>query len=160
MNCLPADNSHEISSLIWSLNTSGKLIRASWWLCTQNLYRNFWWSLTVKGAQWLSGRVLDSRLRGRGLKPQRRHCVVSLSKAHLSLLRTGSTQEGPSRHNWKIVDWDVKNQTSKKFTVILNFVKKQVSSPDFLVLAWQIRRNANYVHIEIHRMGNFPGILH
>ena len=22
----------------------------------------------------------------------------------------GSTREDPSRHNWKIVDWDVKNQ--------------------------------------------------
>ena len=33
-----------------------------------------------KGAQWLSGRVLDSRPRGRGFEPHRRHCVVSLSK--------------------------------------------------------------------------------
>ena len=33
-----------------------------------------------KGVQWLSGRVLDSRLRGRGFEPHRRHCVVSLSK--------------------------------------------------------------------------------
>ena len=33
-----------------------------------------------KGAQWLSGRVLDSRPRGCGFKPHRRHCVVSLSK--------------------------------------------------------------------------------
>ena len=32
------------------------------------------------GAQWLSGRVLDSRPRGRGFKPHWRHCVVSLSK--------------------------------------------------------------------------------
>ena len=32
------------------------------------------------GAQWLSGRVLDSRLMGRGFEPHRRHCVVSLSK--------------------------------------------------------------------------------
>ena len=32
------------------------------------------------GAQWLSGRVLDSRPKGRGLEPHRRHCVVSLSK--------------------------------------------------------------------------------
>ena len=54
-----------------------------------------------------SGRVLDSRPKGRGFEP---HCVVSLSKTHLSLLSTGSTQEDPSRHNWKIVDWDVKNQ--------------------------------------------------
>ena len=34
----------------------------------------------VLGAQWLSGRVLDSRPRGRGFEPHRHHCVVSLSK--------------------------------------------------------------------------------
>ena len=28
------------------------------------------------GAQWLSGSVLDSRLRGHGSEPLRRHCVV------------------------------------------------------------------------------------
>ena len=33
-----------------------------------------------EGAQWLSGRVLDSRPRGRGFEPHRHHCVVSLSK--------------------------------------------------------------------------------
>ena len=32
------------------------------------------------GAQWLSGRVLASRPRGRGFEPHRRHCLVSLSK--------------------------------------------------------------------------------
>ena len=35
------------------------------------------------GAQWLSGRVLDSRLRGRWFEPHRHHCVssvVSLSR--------------------------------------------------------------------------------
>ena len=32
------------------------------------------------GAQWLSGRVLDSRPKGRGFEPLPRHCVVSLSK--------------------------------------------------------------------------------
>ena len=32
------------------------------------------------GAQWPSGRVLDSRPRCPGLEPHRRHCVVSLSK--------------------------------------------------------------------------------
>ena len=31
-------------------------------------------------ALWLSGRVLDSRPKGRGFEPHRRHCVVSLSK--------------------------------------------------------------------------------
>ena len=32
------------------------------------------------GAQWLSGRVLDSRPRGPRFKPQRRHCVVVLEQ--------------------------------------------------------------------------------
>ena len=32
------------------------------------------------GAQWLSGRVLDLRPKGRGFEPHRRHCFVSLSK--------------------------------------------------------------------------------
>ena len=35
-----------------------------------------------QGAQWLSGRVLDSRPRGRRFEPHRRHYVVSLSKTH------------------------------------------------------------------------------
>ena len=62
--------------------------------------------------QWLmiSGRVLDSRPRGGGFKPHWRPCIVSLSKTDFSLLSTGSTREDQSRHNWKIVDWDIKNQ--------------------------------------------------
>ena len=40
--------------------------------------------MNLEGAQWLSGRVLDSRPKGRGFEPHRRHCVVSLSKTHLS----------------------------------------------------------------------------
>ena len=37
-------------------------------------------STTTEGAQWLDGRVLDSRPKGRGFEPHLRHCVVSLSK--------------------------------------------------------------------------------
>ena len=37
-------------------------------------------SQSYRGAQWLSGRVLDSRLTDRGFEPHWRHCVVSLSK--------------------------------------------------------------------------------
>ena len=37
-------------------------------------------SMLNEGAQWLSGRVLDSRPKGRRYEPHRRHCVVSLSK--------------------------------------------------------------------------------
>ena len=32
------------------------------------------------GAQWLSGRVLDSRPRGSRFEPHRRHCVVVLEQ--------------------------------------------------------------------------------
>ena len=32
------------------------------------------------GAQWLSGRVLDWRLRGRGFEPHLGHCVVVLEQ--------------------------------------------------------------------------------
>ena len=50
--------------------------------------------------EWLSGRVLDSRPKGRGLEPHRRHCVVTLSKnINPSFNSTGSTQEGPSLYN-------------------------------------------------------------
>ena len=52
-----------------------------------------------QGAQWLSGRVLDLRQRGRRFEPHLCHCVVSLSKTHLSFLSTGSTQEDPPKHN-------------------------------------------------------------
>ena len=34
----------------------------------------------LEEGQWLSGRVFDSRPRGRGFEPHRRHCLVSLSK--------------------------------------------------------------------------------
>ena len=35
-------------------------------------------ALCLQGAQWLIGSVLDSRPRGRGSEPHRRHCVVVL----------------------------------------------------------------------------------
>ena len=41
--------------------------------------------LTKKGAQWLSGRVLGSRPRGRGFEPHRRHCVVVLEQDTFNL---------------------------------------------------------------------------
>ena len=36
--------------------------------------------IMIEGAQWLSGRVLDSRPRSRGFEPHGLHCFVSLSK--------------------------------------------------------------------------------
>ena len=47
-----------------------KVIVNSWFKCIQ--------ADCDMGAQWLSGRVLDSRQRGRGFEPHRRHCDVVL----------------------------------------------------------------------------------
>ena len=44
------------------------------------LLNNLFWKKTVKWVKWLSGRVLDSRQRGRGFEPHWRHCIVSLRK--------------------------------------------------------------------------------
>ena len=66
------------------------------------------WPL-LRGAWWLSGRVLDLRSRGCGFEPHRRHCAESLGKTLYPLLSTGSTQEDPSQYDWKIVDRDVKD---------------------------------------------------
>ena len=49
--------------------------------------------MTNKRAQWVSGRVLGSRPMGRWFEAHRRHCVVSLSKAYLSLFSTGSPRK-------------------------------------------------------------------
>ena len=42
--------------------------------------RHVLFSSNSKGAQWLSGRVLDSRPKGRGFQPHQRHCVVVLEQ--------------------------------------------------------------------------------
>ena len=39
---------------------------------------------SAQGAQWLSGRVCDSRPRGCEFEPHQCHCLVSLSKTHYS----------------------------------------------------------------------------
>ena len=41
------------------------------------MFLNFFASSQLMGAQWLSGRVLELRLRGRGFEPHRRQCVMS-----------------------------------------------------------------------------------
>ena len=49
--------------------------------------------------------------------------LSGVAETHLSLLSTGSTQDDPSWHNWKIVVWDVKNQI-KQTGPIWNMVQK------------------------------------
>ena len=41
---------------------------------------NFSYHNYTEGAQWLSGRVLDSRPKGHGFEPHRSHCVVVLKQ--------------------------------------------------------------------------------
>ena len=55
-------------------------------------------SALASGAQWLGGRLLDSRPRGRGFEPQKLHCVVVLEEDTFILANnsTGSTQKDPS----------------------------------------------------------------
>ena len=62
--------------------------------------------------QCLSGRVLNLRSKGRLFKPRQRHCVVSLSRTHYSLLSTVSMQK-ICWHDWKIVDSDLKHQLNQ-----------------------------------------------
>ena len=43
---------------------------------------------------------------------------------HFPLISTGSTQEDPSRHDWKSVDWDVKSQNKTLLGRGLSIMKK------------------------------------
>ena len=69
--------------------------------------------LTDLEAQWLSGRVLDSRPRGRGFEPHPCHCVVSLSKninPSLVLVQPRKTRPFITER------WYVKNEIKQKLT--------------------------------------------
>ena len=67
------------------------------------------------GAQWLSGRVLDSRPKGRGFEPHRRHCVVSLSKnINPSLLLVQPRKTRPFITERLLMGRKESNQTNKR----------------------------------------------
>ena len=66
-----------------------------------------WWR-----ALWLSGRVLDSRLKGCNLSLVE-GTELCLWAGHIILcISTCLTEEDPSWHDLKIVDWDVNNQNN------------------------------------------------
>ena len=70
----------------------------------------FFWG----GAQWLSGRVLDSRPKGRGFEPHRRHCVVSLSKnINPSLVLVQPRKTRPFITERLLMERKESNQTNK-----------------------------------------------
>ena len=71
------------------------------------------------GAQWLSGRVLDSRPRGRGFEPHRRHCVVSLSKnINPSLVLVQSRKTRPFITERLVMRRKESNQTNKSNSTV------------------------------------------
>ena len=69
----------------------------------------------VKGAQWLSGRVLDSRPRGCGFESHQRHCVVSLSKnINPSLVLVQPRKTRPFITERLLMELKESNQTNKQ----------------------------------------------
>ena len=74
------------------------------------------------GAQWISGRVLDSRPRGRGFEPHRGHCVVSLSKNIYPSLELGQPWKNrPFINERLLMGRKESNQTNK--TRIVSYYK-------------------------------------
>ena len=71
-----------------------------------------------KGAQWLSGRVLDSGPKGRGFEPYRRHCVVSLSKnINPSLVLVQIRKTRPFITERLLMGRKESNQTNKQISI-------------------------------------------
>ena len=67
------------------------------------------------GAQWLSGRVLDSRPKGREFEPHRRHCVVSLRKnINFSLVLVQPRKARPFITDRLLMERKETNQTNKQ----------------------------------------------
>ena len=71
------------------------------------------------GMQWLSGRVLDSRPKGRGFEPHRRHCVVSLSKnINPSLVLVQPRKTRPFITERLLMGRKESNQTNKQTKIV------------------------------------------
>ena len=77
------------------------------------------------GAQWLSGRVLDSRPTGRGFEPHRCHCVVSLSKnINPSLVLVQPRKTRPYITERLLMGRKESNQTSKQNLYLYHMIAK------------------------------------
>ena len=71
----------------------------------------------IEGAQWLSGRVLDSRPRGREFEPHRRHYIVSLSKnINPNLVRVQPRKTHPFINERLLMGRKESHQTNKQIT--------------------------------------------
>ena len=91
---------------------------------TQNIY-NFVFKLIIllnyyMGAQWLSGRGLDSRPKGRRFESHRRHCVVSLSKnINPSLVLVQPRKTHPFISERLLMGRKESNQTNKQIIIYM-----------------------------------------
>ena len=78
------------------------------------------------GAQWLSGKVLASRPKGRGFEPHRRHCVVSLSKnINPSLVLVQPRKTRPFITERLLMGRKESNQTNNILVFIESIVQKK-----------------------------------
>ena len=76
------------------------------------------------GEQWLSGRVLDSRPKGRGFEPHWCHCVVSLSKnINPSLVLAQPRKTRPIITERLLMGRKESNQTNKTNIRICSFMQ-------------------------------------
>ena len=107
----------------------------------------------VMGAQWLSGRVLDSRPKGRGFEPHRRHCVVSLSKnINPSLVLVHPRKTRPFITERLLMGRKESNQTNKTrvccfiFIIILSGgILVHLKNPPPMVLLFNLNKSIVYV---------------
>ena len=68
---------YEMSIFEWLFYTGFTVYKNIIYMTVLIFYR---YSYGDEGVQWLSGRVLDSRPRGRGFEPHQHHCVVVLEQ--------------------------------------------------------------------------------
>ena len=87
-------------------------------------FYNSYHMLLCEGAQWLSGRVLDSRQKGRGFEPHRRHCVMYLSKnINPSLVLVQPRKTRPFITERLLMGRKESNQTNKHDVVLCHLLK-------------------------------------
>ena len=71
------------------------------WVCIKDILKGYQFRKSKPFIPERGGSVVQSRCCR--FEPHSRHCVVSLSKTHYRLLNSDSTQEDPSRYDWKLL---------------------------------------------------------
>ena len=85
----------------------------------------------MQGAQWLSGRVLDSRPKDRGFEPHRRHFNVSLSKnINPSLVLVKPRKTRPFITERLLMGRKESNQTKQTITSVGSVIDRRIYFSD------------------------------